>query len=156
MKYLPIAILILATFMFANTTNGQCPNGVCPTATFEAPPQRFVYRSRTVTRPASSATFYRQRWTVAGGNSNIANHLSSPPHNFNVRSMTRTQMFQLHDSHHDRIGPVSFVGNSVVFGANRVMQSTRRIQYRFRTFRVRAFQRVYNFRQRLRSRLFRR
>ena len=113
---------------------------------------RVVSRSQFTYRSSPRTTYYRQRWTVAGGNQNIVAHLSNYPHNFNVTGMTYDQMFELHDRHHDQIGPVSFVGNRVVFGAANTLGVIRSRVRSYapvrRFFRVRPLQR---FRMRLRG-----
>lgn len=83
-------------------------------------------RARTVNK-----TFFthragprRARWTWPG---NLRTHLQGPPHYMNTSGMTFSRMVQVHDSHHDRIGPVRFVGGRAVMASRNTAMATRRL-----------------------------
>jgi hypothetical protein len=68
----------------------------------------------TVTSPVSSSSVlygmegYRAHWSVAGGYSNIDNHMIGWPHNVDVTNQPSLgAKLYLHDADHDVIGPVS-------------------------------------------------
>ena len=60
-------------------------------------------------RAANDLTANRSgRWTWPNGTEqSLADHLQHWPHYKNANGMSFTQMIQLHDDHHDLIGPIS-------------------------------------------------
>lgn len=72
----------------------DCPNGLCPVPNGT--------RDWSGDQPTTSGAAYNQRWSVAGGNANVAAHLAAWPHN-----LTTSELLRIHDAEHDIIGPVS-------------------------------------------------
>ena len=89
-----------------------------PVGTADGPLRRMgrglFFPNRTVTRSS-----YNQRWTVAGGNSNVSYHLQNWPHNINTYGMNQSRMLQVHDHEHDVIGPVNLSYSQVNRTVNR-------------------------------------
>lgn len=47
------------------------------------------------------------QWTVVGGDENIRNHMEGYPHFVDTSGKTNRELFDLHDAHHNQIGPVT-------------------------------------------------
>lgn len=73
-------------------------------------------------QPRSVPSNYNARWTVAGGQNNIVNHMAGWPHNKDVAGMSRGEALALHDADHDRIGPVSGQQLAAMNGGGRYVQ----------------------------------
>lgn len=63
-----------------------------------------------IRRPTPAEPYYRPRWTWPGGTeSSLRRHLAGPPHNIDpdwIRRQSFNTLKRIHDSTHDKIGPV--------------------------------------------------